>query len=268
MALNTKILLLDDDPEILKVYTDTLAPTDGESVARLQAFAGDDDDRQSLKPGFELYVASQGEKGVAMVRQAVADDKPFAAALIDVRMPPGMDGIEAARQIRKLDDDIYIFIVTAYSDHSIEEMQEAIAHNIVLVQKPVIKDELYQMVRNACNSWTRDHMVRESMEICEEWEERRMEFTLQLNRVFSEIQNKVIAIPVVILLIGGQMETGAGLNIKNVSILISAVLFAILTWLLMDNQREALDAIKKEIEVVGDRSCSKVPGIKSKLEDT
>ena len=43
---------------------------------------------------FELDSAYQGQEGFEMVKRALAEHRPFALAFVDVRMPPGWDGIE------------------------------------------------------------------------------------------------------------------------------------------------------------------------------
>ena len=48
---------------------------------------------------YEIDSAFQGEDGFELVKQAVAEKRPYSAALIDVRMPPGWDGVETAQRI-------------------------------------------------------------------------------------------------------------------------------------------------------------------------
>jgi CheY-like chemotaxis protein len=73
--------------------------------------------------------------------------------LIDLRMPQGMDGLETARQIRALDEEIQIIFVTAYSDYSTDEIFQQISGAVLWFRKPFHSEELYQAVRNCCNSW-------------------------------------------------------------------------------------------------------------------
>ncbi len=110
---------------------------------------------------FVVATAQQGAQGVELVKEALDAGRPFAVAFIDIRMPPGIDGLETASRIRKLDGAIYIIIVTAYSDRSIEEIQREVRHDVVLARKPLSNDEIVQQARNACNGWERDRQLAE-----------------------------------------------------------------------------------------------------------
>ncbi|MBF0383255.1 MAG: response regulator [Magnetococcales bacterium] len=153
---NNRILVLDDDKELLAAYRSILQPTKSKKSSLLAAFAETDEQPKDSRPVFEVTTATQGEEGVAFVKKSLDDNRPFAVAFIDIRMPPGIDGLEAAKKIRDLDNSIYIIIVTAYSDRSIEEIQRSVRHDVVLTRKPVSSDELIQQARNACNSWAKD----------------------------------------------------------------------------------------------------------------
>ena len=131
MNCDNNILVLDDDLELLAAYRRIL--------------------QQDGNPEFKVTTASQGKQGVELVRDSIEKNRPFAVAIIDIRMPPGIDGLETARKIRDLDSSIFIVLTTAYNDRSIEEIQRNVRHDVVLARKPIANDELIQQVRNACN---------------------------------------------------------------------------------------------------------------------
>lgn len=81
-----------------------------------------------------------------------------------------------------------------------------------------------------------------------EVEREKLEFMTRLNKVFSDIQNQLLAIPVALVLVGGQMKPGNGLTFANVLIWLGAVVFATLMWLLIRNQKNTLKAVKTEID--------------------
>ncbi|MBT3965962.1 MAG: response regulator, partial [Gammaproteobacteria bacterium] len=85
---------------------------------------------------FSFDRASQGEEAVEAVRQATALSAPYAVAFIDIRMPPGIDGLQTATQIREIDPNIQIFIITAFSDYSVEQIQHQLSHHVVVLNKP------------------------------------------------------------------------------------------------------------------------------------
>ena len=73
-------------------------------------------------PKFELLHATSGEEAHDVICTAKASNSPIAVAYIDVRMPPGIDGVEAVRRIRQIEKDIELVIMTAYTDKPLPEI--------------------------------------------------------------------------------------------------------------------------------------------------
>jgi hypothetical protein len=82
----------------------------------------------------------------------------------------------------------------------------------------------------------------------EEVEKDKLEFTSKLNKVFSDIHSQLLAVPVSIILVGGQMESASHWSLKNVLIWVGALVYAVLMDLLVSNQRNTLEVVKSEIE--------------------
>lgn len=167
MPKNTRILVVDDDPEVIKTYLGVLQPL-RDTVSPLQRFAHPRQEGGVNATVFEVTAVLQGEDAVAAVQSALSKQQPFAGAFVDVRMPPGIDGVETARRIRELDNHIYIMIVSAYSDRTVEEMQEAVKHDLTYARKPLANDEIVQLARNACNSWEGDEVLRQRFQFLEQ----------------------------------------------------------------------------------------------------
>ena len=74
---------------------------------------------------FEVASAYQGQEGLAAAQAAMDAGRPFAMAFVDVRMPPGWDGMETTARLLQADKDLQIVICTAYSDHSWGEINQA-----------------------------------------------------------------------------------------------------------------------------------------------
>ena len=157
-----RILAIDDDPKILGSYANILSPS-LTATELMDAIEGKYSDNTPDSP-FELVTANQGLKGVELVRQSMESGNPFSLALVDMRMPPGINGTETVAKIREIDKDIYFAIVTANTDHNIVNMQKAAERNILLLRKPFAPDELLQLIHNSCNSWDRDRDLETAKE--------------------------------------------------------------------------------------------------------
>src|SRR5215472_11595788 len=114
---NDRILVVDDNPSIhadfRKILEAQHAGANSLAHATADLFGGTVALKQRAE--FKLSTAFQGEEGLAAVQKALAERKPFAMAFMDVRMPPGWDGIETTNRIWEVDPDIQIVICTAYS---------------------------------------------------------------------------------------------------------------------------------------------------------
>nr|MBA2586367.1 response regulator [Chthoniobacterales bacterium] len=138
---NHRILIIDDNPSIHDDFRKILGPADVKLAKEL------DDDEAALfgeradasRPwSFQIDSAFQGQEGLQKVRTAVANGTPYAVAFVDVRMPPGWDGIETISRIWKEFPDLQIVICTAYSDYSWDEIAKSIGNSdqMLVLKKP------------------------------------------------------------------------------------------------------------------------------------
>ncbi|MBT3196570.1 MAG: EAL domain-containing protein [Gammaproteobacteria bacterium] len=157
MMLRT-VLLVDDERQVLETYRVILSEEEAdEGLDELAAIVGIDEEKSETtahkQEQFHLIEATQGEEAVEKQRLAIEKgDAPY-VALVDMRMPPGINGLETAIRLRQQDPSIYIIIVTAYSDVGADTIQLALQHDFIFLKKPVTPEELYQMVRNAANAY-------------------------------------------------------------------------------------------------------------------
>jgi len=153
--VNRRILVIDDDPDILQAYKDIIAPSrdgdtsSGEKISRILAPEVDEEDV------FDLQMATHGQEGFKLVEAGLAQDKPFALAFIDIRMPPGWGGIATATRIREIDPNIEIVMVTAYSDRSLGEIINTVGSpgKLLLLRKPFDPEEVIQLSRSLTEKW-------------------------------------------------------------------------------------------------------------------
>ncbi len=155
-AFNRRILVIDDDTAIRETYRSILQPQPLGS-ALLQSLLNQQ--AAPVREAFEVATAAQGQEGVSLAATALAQGQPFALAFIDMRMPPGWNGLRTAVALRALDPTVHIIIATAYADHDLDEIQSALGDNVVLLRKPFNRDEVFALARTLCQSWsTRLHL--------------------------------------------------------------------------------------------------------------
>ena len=103
---NNRILIIDDNPAIHEDFRKILGPADATLTKELDAaealLFGDKVD--SARTGFLIDSAFQGKEGLEKVRAAFAEGKPYALAFVDVRMPPGWDGIKTIQKVWEVRD--------------------------------------------------------------------------------------------------------------------------------------------------------------------
>jgi diguanylate cyclase len=152
--LNTiRILVVDDEADIRDSYQDILQNPDmqpsnkrlNDMRARLfgEATPPPPEDREN----FDLEFCNNAEDAVRAVKESIEKEQPFAAVFLDMRMPPGPDGVWAATHIRELDRRLDIVIVTAYSDIEPEEITRLVPPrgSLFYLQKPFHRHEIHQM---------------------------------------------------------------------------------------------------------------------------
>jgi signal transduction histidine kinase len=158
VAPNRRILIIDDNPSIHADYWKILCASETASddlTTAEHALFGAGTAPRSAPVRFELTSAYQGLEGMERLREACDRGEPFAMAFVDVRMPPGMDGIETAAKLWEIDPDLQIVICTAYTDYSWEEMMTRLdpADRMVLLKKPFEIIEVLQLAGALTAKW-------------------------------------------------------------------------------------------------------------------
>tara|TARA_R110002096_G_scaffold143328_5_gene299461 strand:- start:119284 stop:120843 length:1560 start_codon:yes stop_codon:yes gene_type:complete len=159
VTLNNRILVVDDNEAIHEDYRKILLADDSTSeLDELEAeLFGDDEAKPSYTSELvvELDHASQGEQAIEMVEASLGDGAPYAVIFMDVRMPPGMDGIETTRRVLELDDRVCVVICSAYSDHSWDDISAAFrgTDRVFFLKKPVGIVELRQTTTSLIQRW-------------------------------------------------------------------------------------------------------------------
>jgi diguanylate cyclase (GGDEF)-like protein len=159
-----RILVIDDTPEIHEDFRKVLRGSAGsESLAATKAalFGGDAPSAAPPRPGFEIHSALQGQEGVAMANAARAAGSPYHVAFVDMRMPPGWDGLATIEALWAVDRDIQVVICTAYSDHALDNLAERFASSdrLLVLKKPFESAEILQLATTLSEKWAVERQV-------------------------------------------------------------------------------------------------------------
>lgn len=155
---NIRVLIADDDEHVLEAYREAFSDTESTQEMRaLDALAAElfeSDDIAENEPHFDVVACSQGDDAISLAKKATDEGNPFDVVILDVRMPPGIDGVEAGRQIRKIDGDVEIVFVTGYSDVPLEELHRRVPPPMKLhyFNKPLSFEKLAEDVASMVRS--------------------------------------------------------------------------------------------------------------------
>jgi PAS domain S-box-containing protein len=160
---NNRILVIDDNPAIHDDIRKILRCRGGDAEADPNAAFFDDPPPtvEGVQISFQVDTASQGEEGLRMIEAAAAANNPYAMAFVDIRMPPGWDGVETVSRIWQQFPDLQVVICTAYSDYSWEGMVRKIGRSdsLLILKKPFDNIEVLQLANALTQKWNLNHEV-------------------------------------------------------------------------------------------------------------
>ncbi|MEQ8223154.1 MAG: PAS domain S-box protein [Candidatus Eremiobacterota bacterium] len=147
---NKNILIADDDKDFLVLYEELFKDFNSINKDR-----NEDVTVKTFDNGLKLleYFHDEYKKG-----------NKIPLCILDMRMPD-IDGLETADLLRKIDNDVIIIIITAYSGKtSFEEIKEKLNEDIYYIKKPFSTKELYCLVDSLIKSWNKNLQIKESQE--------------------------------------------------------------------------------------------------------
>ncbi|MFO0698425.1 MAG: histidine kinase dimerization/phospho-acceptor domain-containing protein [Nitrospira sp.] len=166
-ASNRRILIIDDNVNIHEDFRKILSPPI-ESGALDQARAALFGETPTLPTqiSYELEFASQGREGFGLVQTAHQRGTPYAAAFVDMRMPPGWDGLETIEHLWYVDPEIQVVICSAYSDHPWEDISRRIGDTdkLLILMKPFSSIEVVQMANALTKKWNLARAVKQQID--------------------------------------------------------------------------------------------------------
>jgi CheY-like chemotaxis protein len=143
-----RLLVVDDNRAIHEDFRKILAPDmELKQLDEIEADLFGKTIEISAHQDFDIDSAFQGEEGLACVQSALRENRPYSLAFIDMRMPPGWNGIETIEHVWDADPQLQIVICSAYSDHSWAEISQRLGNNdrLLILKKPFDNVEILQM---------------------------------------------------------------------------------------------------------------------------
>jgi CheY-like chemotaxis protein len=152
---NRRVLVIDDNPAIHRDFRKILSLPASTAIDATEAAVFGGSPEAVRQPRFDVDSAYQGAEGLLMVTQHLEAKLPYAMAFVDVRMPPGWDGIETSARIWQIDPDLQIVICTAYTDYSWDEMVSKLGYTdrLVILKKPFETVEVLQLASALTEKW-------------------------------------------------------------------------------------------------------------------
>jgi PAS domain S-box-containing protein len=152
-----RILLVDDNPSIHADFRKILCPKHAVNgaAADLEAILFDEAATSVDPIAFDLDSAYQGQEALKLVQKALTENRPYSLAFVDVRMPPGWDGIETISHLWEVHAGLQVVLCTAYSDYSWEQMRAKLGQpdNLVVLKKPFDNIEVQQLAHALTRKW-------------------------------------------------------------------------------------------------------------------
>ncbi len=145
LAIDDNVAIHDDYRKVLCGWSEPPSALDGLESLVFGAQAREPKSNSRLL--FELETADQGQDGLAKVRAALTEERPFSIAFVDMQMPPGWDGLRTIQEIWKVAPELHIVICTAYSDRSWDEIVATLGttDRLLLLRKPFDPNEVLQI---------------------------------------------------------------------------------------------------------------------------
>ncbi len=143
-----RLLVIDDNRAIHDDFRKILAPeTPLDNIGDIEADLFGSSIKANDENHFEIDSAYQGKEGLEMVNQSLQNQQPYSIAFVDMRMPPGWDGIQTIEHIWEVDPELQIVICSAYSDHSWSEISKRLGNSdrLLILKKPFDNVEIIQM---------------------------------------------------------------------------------------------------------------------------
>ena len=167
--LTHRVLVIDDNASIHDDYRKILAGQEAGKVSAAEAALFGEQRPAVERPSFDVDSAMQGRDGVERARQALAEGRPYSVAFVDMRMPPGWDGLETIEHLWAIDPEIQVVVCSAYTDYDWLELLSRLGHSdkLIVVKKPFEPIEILQCASALSRKWANARALRQHVESLE-----------------------------------------------------------------------------------------------------
>jgi len=195
LKINNHVLIVDDDEEIHKDFIKILSPFRytqlDKELANIEMKLFDEPPKPpspSSTIHYQIDHAYRAERGLEMIIAARENGTPYALVFTDVRIPPGIDGVQLVRKILELAPDTQVVIVTAFSDYSWEEMTQFFGwtDRLLILRKPVDPVTVKQVAVMLTRKWSSEKELLQHQSDLEVMVEKRTAKLTATNALLQE----------------------------------------------------------------------------------
>ncbi len=161
-----RLIVIDDNPSIhddfLKVLGGGGNQTAHDEFLAAEAALFGEPVTVNVRPTFIIDSALQGREGVDKVRQALEEGRPYSMAFVDMRMPPGWDGLETIQHLWAVDPSVQVVICSAHADYDWTEVVQRLGHSdqLLVLRKPFEPIEVLQCANSLTRKWNNERQIR------------------------------------------------------------------------------------------------------------